>query len=88
MMSIKFKVECRVRRQSAARMMAGVTPESLAMCLLTHPIGGPDSVEGFRRRDADGCGRDDRASEEVANDCGVTTSSSLELAPFRLSLNL
>jgi len=32
-----------------------------------HPRGGPVSEERFRRRDADGCGRDDRAPQEVAN---------------------
>jgi hypothetical protein len=46
-------------------------PESLASCLLTHPRGGPISVEAFRRRDADGCGRDDRAPEEVTKDWGL-----------------
>jgi hypothetical protein len=28
-------------------------------------------VDGCRRRDADGCGRDDRAPEEIADDWGV-----------------
>src|SRR5580658_9180439 len=34
---------------------------------------------GFRRRDADGGGRDDRAPEEVANNSGVTGQSRREL---------
>jgi tRNA uridine 5-carboxymethylaminomethyl modification enzyme len=45
-------------------------PESSATCLSPQPKGGPDSDEGFRRRDADGGGRDDRAPEKVANDRG------------------
>ena len=40
------------------------------MGLLTQRKGGPVSVGGFRRRDADGGGRDDRAPQEVANDWG------------------
>jgi hypothetical protein len=32
-------------------------PKSLAMCLETHQKGGPVSDDRFRRRDADGCGR-------------------------------
>jgi hypothetical protein len=42
----------------------------LAMCLGTHQIGGAVSDDWFRRRDADGCGRDDRAPEEIVNDSG------------------
>ena len=38
----------------------------LAAC----PDGEPVSVERFRRRDADGCGRDDRAPRKVTNDRG------------------
>ena len=37
-----------------------------------HPIGGPVSDDWFRRRDADGCGRDDRAPEGIANDSAFT----------------
>ena len=40
------------------------------MCMQTRLKGGPISEEGYRRRDADGSGRDDRAPEEVANDWG------------------
>jgi hypothetical protein len=36
--------------------------------LRPYPEGGLWLVERFRRRDADGCGRDDRAPEEVADD--------------------
>jgi hypothetical protein len=43
-------------------------PESLAMRLGTHQKGGADSDDWFRRRDADGCGRDDCGPEEIAND--------------------
>jgi len=46
-------------------------PKSLAMRLVTHRKGGPVSLRGFRRRDADGGGRDDRAPQEVANDWGA-----------------
>jgi hypothetical protein len=36
------------------------------MCLWTQPKGGPVTDKGFRRRDADGGGRDDRAPEGIA----------------------
>ena len=36
----------------------------LAMRLGTHQRGGPGSEERLRRRDADGCGRDDRAARK------------------------
>src|ERR1039458_4144288 len=49
-----------------------LTPESLAMCLRIHPRGGAVSDERFRRRDADGCGRDDRAPRKVVADWGVS----------------
>src|SRR5208283_2188235 len=39
-------------------------PESLAMCLEIHQKGEPVSDDWFRRRDADGCGRDDRAPKK------------------------
>ena len=68
-------------------------PESLAMCLRIHPRGGPVSSERFRRRDADGCGRDDHAPGEVANDRGATAAGLLRaevesrldgVSPYRL----
>ena len=40
------------------------------MGLLTQRKGGPVSVGGFRRRDADGGGRDDRAPKKVAHEWG------------------
>ena len=40
---------------------AAAAPESIATCLRNHPKGGSVSAEGFRRRDAGECGRDDRA---------------------------
>ncbi len=46
-------------------------PKSLAMCLGTHQKGGSVADDWFRRRDADGCGRDDRAPEGIANDPGL-----------------
>jgi hypothetical protein len=48
-------------------------PESLAMRLWTHSKGERIADQRFRRRDADGCGRDDRAPREVANDWGTET---------------
>jgi len=56
------------------------------MCLLTHPKGGSVSIEGFRRRDADGCGRDGRAPEEVANDWDDIFVIALVAAPSRYAL--
>ena len=53
-------------------MMAGWqdSPESLAMCLRSHPKGELVLAGRFRRRDADGGGRDDRAPLKIANDWG------------------
>lgn len=45
--------------------------ESLAICLLIQQKGEPGSGGGFRRRDANGCGRYGRAPEEVADDWGT-----------------
>ena len=64
--------------------MAHPLPEELARQLILariisdaladSPKRWSDSVGGFRRRDADGGGRDDRAPEEVANDRGFWRS--------------
>jgi hypothetical protein len=43
-------------------------PQSLAMRQRTHPYGEPRTDDRFRRRDADGCGRDDRAPGKAAHD--------------------
>jgi hypothetical protein len=75
------------------------TPESLAICLLIRQKGGPVLVVGFRRREnrtncwadacawPDGCGRDDRAPQKVANDWGCTSflAASHLLQLFRIS---
>jgi hypothetical protein len=53
----------------------------LAMGLRTHPAGEPVSTERFRRRGADGCGRDDRAPQEIANYWGSATFPHSVLAP-------
>jgi hypothetical protein len=57
----------------------------MAMCLLTHPKCGPVSVERFRRRDAGGGGRDDRAPEELAHDWGASPAHGFRVA-IRLRL--
>ena len=57
------------------------SPESLAIYWGIHQKGGPVSNGWFRRRDADGCGRDDRAPEEIANDSGASLKTSLRLRP-------
>ena len=44
------------------------SPESLAIWLKTHQNGEAISDARFRRRDANGCDRDGRAPERVAND--------------------
>jgi 2'-5' RNA ligase len=59
-------------------LQTGWKPGSLAMCLRTHATGGSVSGEGFRRRDADGCGRDDRAPGKVANNRGMRRGLDLE----------
>ena len=43
------------------------------MCLRTLAAGGPDLSERFRRRDANGCDRDGRAPQKVADDWGAFT---------------
>jgi len=61
-------------------------PEPLAICLLIHPKGGPVSVGGFRRRDADGCGRDDRAPKEISNDWGLQSAMAAVAEGFVLGM--
>jgi len=41
------------------------------MCLRSHPEGELVLAGSFRRRDAGGCGRDDRAPLKSANDLGA-----------------
>ena len=54
----------------------------LAACLDTQPKGGAVSGGRFRRRDADGCGRDDRAPGKLADERGTET-----LVTFTLELS-
>jgi hypothetical protein len=50
-------------------------PESSVMCLRSHPKGELVLAGRFRRRDADGGGRDDRAPLKIANDRGLQVRS-------------
>src|ERR1017187_7413743 len=58
LVSRSFLAACRRVKPGA---LVACNPEPLAMCLRIQPRGGPVSGEGFRPRDADGCGRDDGA---------------------------
>ena len=56
--------------KSTRLLGARSSPESLAMCLRSHPKGELVLAGRFRRRDADGGGRDDRVPLKIANDWG------------------